>query len=134
MSAAAATQTLAATGRRKTAVAHARLAEGSGKITINGRGFEDYLPTLALQGAVLAPLQTANLLNRFDMDVIVKGGGLQAQAEAIRHAVSRALTIFEPELRKELKPRGFMRRDPRMKERKKAGRPGARKRFQFSKR
>ena len=134
MSAAAATQTLAATGRRKTAVAHARLTEGSGKITINGRSFEDYLPTLALQGPVLAPFQTANLMNRFDMDVIVKGGGLQAQAEAIRHAVSRTLTVFDPELRKELKPQGFMRRDPRMKERKKAGRPGARKRFQFSKR
>lgn len=131
---AAATQTHAATGRRKTAVAHARLTEGTGKITINGRGFEDYLPTLPLQATVLGPFQTANLLNRFDVDVQVKGGGLNAQADAIRHAVSRALTVFEPELRKELKPHGFLRRDPRMKERKKAGRPGARKRFQFSKR
>lgn len=131
---AAATQTITATGRRKTAVAHARLTEGTGKITINGRGFEDYLPTLPLQSTVLAPFQTANLLNRFDMDIMVKGGGLHAQAGAIRHAAARALTTFEPELRKELKPHGFLRRDPRMKERKKAGRPGARKRFQFSKR
>ncbi len=131
---AAATQTITATGRRKTAVAHARLTEGGGKITINGRGFEDYLPTLPLQSTVLAPFQTANQLNRFDMNVTVKGGGLHAQAGAIRHAVARALTAFEPELRKELKPHGFLRRDPRMKERKKAGRPGARKRFQFSKR
>jgi small subunit ribosomal protein S9 len=131
---AAAAPTLAATGRRKTAVAHARLVEGTGKIVINGRTFEDYLPTLALQGVVLAPFQVASLLNRFDVDVIVKGGGLNAQADAIRHAVARALTIFDPELRKELKPQGLLRRDPRMKERKKAGRPGARKRFQFSKR
>lgn len=131
---ATATQTIAATGRRKTAVAHVRMAEGTGKITINGRTFEDYLPTLPLQSTVLAPFQTANQLNRFDTDVQVKGGGLHAQAGAIRHAVSRALTVFDPELRAELKPHGFLRRDPRMKERKKAGQPGARKRYQFSKR
>ena len=134
MSAAAATQPIAATGRRKTSVAHVRMTEGSGTITINGRSFEDYLPTLPLQSAVLAPFQTANLLNRFDLNVTVKGGGLHSQAGAIRHAVARALTGFDSELRKELKPEGFLRRDPRMKERKKAGRPGARKRFLFSKR
>jgi small subunit ribosomal protein S9 len=134
MSAAAATQTHAATGRRKTAVAHVRLSEGTGKITINGRSFEDYLPTLPLQSAVLAPFQAAGQLNRFDADVHVKGGGPQSQAGAIRHAVSRALTVVDPALRGELKPHGFLRRDPRMKERKKAGRPGARKRYQFSKR
>ena len=130
----AATTQLAATGRRKNAVARVRLSEGSGTITINGRSFEEYLPTLQLQNAVLAPFQQANLLNRFDLEVTAKGGGLYGQAGAIRLAVARALTQFDGELRKELKPHGFFRRDPRMKERKKAGRPGARKRFQFSKR
>ena len=134
MSAAAATPTLAATGRRKTAVARVRMTEGSGKITINGRPFDDYLATLQLQNTVLAPLQTVNSANRFDINVTVKGSGLQAQAGAIRLGIARALTISDAELRKELKPHGFLRRDPRMKERKKAGRPGARKRFQFSKR
>ncbi|MBB5352446.1 small subunit ribosomal protein S9 [Haloferula luteola] len=134
MSAAAATPVLAATGRRKTAVARVRLTEGSGTITINGRPFEEYLPTLQLQNTVLAPLQTVNSVNRFDLNVVVKGGGTNAQASAIRLGIARALTISDGELRKELKPHGFLRRDPRMKERKKAGRPGARKRFQFSKR
>lgn len=130
----AAAPSLAATGRRKTAVAHARMVEGSGKITINGRSFEDYLPTLQLQGMMLAPFQATNMMNRFDVEVVVKGGGLNAQADAIRHAVARGLTQFDPELRKLLKPEGLLRRDPRMKERKKAGQPGARKNFQFSKR
>jgi len=129
-----ATTQISATGRRKNAVARVRMNEGSGKITINGRAFDEYLPTLQLQNAVLAPFQQANLLNRFDLDVNARGGGLYGQAGAIRLAVARALTQFDQELRKELKPHGFLRRDPRMKERKKAGRPGARKRFQFSKR
>ncbi|GAA5482245.1 30S ribosomal protein S9 [Haloferula sargassicola] len=132
--AAAATPVLSATGRRKTAVARVTLTEGSGTITINGRPFEDYLATLQLQNTVLAPLQTVNATNRYDVNVSVKGSGLQAQAGAIRLGIARALTISDAELRKELKPHGFLRRDPRMKERKKAGRPGARKRFQFSKR
>ncbi len=134
MSAAAATPVLAATGRRKTAVARVRLSEGSGTITINGRPFEEYCPTLQLQNTVLAPLQTVSATNRFDANIVVKGGGPQSQAGAIRLGIARALTISDGELRKELKPHGFLRRDPRMKERKKAGRPGARKRFQFSKR
>lgn len=134
MSAAAATPTLAATGRRKTSVASIRMNEGTGKIVINGRRFDDYLPTLALQSAVLAPLQQVNLMNRFDISVNVKGGGLNSQAGAIRLAVARALNKHDAELRSDLKTEGFLRRDPRMKERKKAGRPGARKRFQFSKR
>ena len=131
-----ATQTLSATGRRKTAVARVRLAEveSGGSITINGRPFEEYLPTLPLQNAVLAPLQQVNVLNRFNVTVTAKGGGLFGQADAIRMAVARALLHFDAELRKELKPHGFLRRDPRMKERKKSGQPGARKRFQFSKR
>ncbi|MGB6220978.1 30S ribosomal protein S9 [Haloferula sp.] len=130
----AATKSLSATGRRKNATARVRMTEGSGNITINGRPFDDYLATLPLQNAVLAPFQQAKLLNRFDIEVIAKGGGLHGQAGAIRLAVARALTLFDGELRKELKPYGFLRRDPRMKERKKPGQPGARKRFQFSKR
>lgn len=129
-----ATKSPSATGRRKTSVARARLTEGTGEITINGRSFDDYLPTLALQNVVLAPFQESNLQNRFDVQVTVKGGGLNGQAGAIRLAVARALTEFDSELRGQLKPHGFLRRDPRMKERKKPGQPGARKRFQFSKR
>lgn len=127
-------KTLSATGRRKTAVARVRMVEGSGQITINGRTFEEYLPTLPLQNTVLAPFQQANLVNKFDLDVTASGGGPHGQAGAIRLAVARALTLFDAELRKVIKPHGFLRRDPRMKERKKPGRPGARKRFQFSKR
>ena len=125
---------LSATGRRKNAVARVSMTEGSGQITINGRSFEEYLPTLPLQNTVLAPFQHANLLNKFDVTVKASGGGTHGQAGAIRLAVARALTIFEPELRLVIKPHGLLRRDPRMKERKKPGRPGARKRFQFSKR
>jgi len=127
-------KTLSATGRRKTAVARVRMTEGTGQITINGRTFDEYLPTLPLQNAVLAPFQQANLLNKFDLDITAAGGGTNGQAGAIRLAVARALTLFDAELRKVIKPHGFLRRDPRMKERKKPGRPGARKRFQFSKR
>ncbi|MGA0845193.1 MAG: 30S ribosomal protein S9 [Luteolibacter sp.] len=126
--------TQSATGRRKTAVARVWLAEGTGQITINRRQFEDYLPSLELQNSVLAPFHAANLSNKFDVKVSVKGGGIVAQAVAIRHAISRSLTQLDPETRKVIKPLGFLTRDPRMKERKKSGQPGARKRFQFSKR
>ncbi|HEY8961307.1 MAG TPA: 30S ribosomal protein S9 [Luteolibacter sp.] len=129
-----ATTTHSATGRRKTAVARVWMTEGTGQITINGRAFEDYLPTVELQNAVLAPFQAVALVNKFDLLVVVKGGGTPAQAIAIRHAISRALNQFDVETRKVIKPLGFLTRDPRMKERKKPGRPGARKRFQFSKR
>ncbi|MEM1084760.1 MAG: 30S ribosomal protein S9 [Verrucomicrobiota bacterium] len=130
----AATKSLSATGRRKNAIARVRMSEGSGSITVNGRPFDDYFPTLPLQNAVLSPFQQANLLNRFDLEITTRGGGLHGQAGAVRLAVARALTMHDSELRGELKPHGFLRRDPRMKERKKAGQPGARKRFQFSKR
>ena len=130
----ATSNTFTATGRRKTAVARAVLTEGSGKITVNGRSFDEYFPTMPLQNEVLAPFQTANLLNKFDVEVKVQGGGIPGQAGAIKLAVSRALTTFDGELRGELKAKGHLRRDPRMKERKKAGQPGARARFQFSKR
>jgi small subunit ribosomal protein S9 len=129
-----ATTTKSATGRRKTAVARVWMTEGTGQITINGRTFEEYLPTIELQNAILAPFQAASLMNKFDVNVVVKGGGTHAQAVAIRHAVSRSLTQVDPENRKLIKPLGFLTRDPRMKERKKSGQPGARKRFQFSKR
>jgi small subunit ribosomal protein S9 len=129
-----ATTTKSATGRRKTAVARVWMTEGTGQITINGRPFEEYLPTIELQNSILAPFQAASLTNKFDLKVVVKGGGTHAQAVAIRHAVSRSLTQVDPENRKLIKPLGFLTRDPRMKERKKSGQPGARKRFQFSKR
>lgn len=131
----AATETVyTATGRRKTAVARIWLTEGSGQITINDRSFEEYFATLPLQNQVLAPFQESNLVNKFDVKTVVRGSGLPAQAGAIRLAVARALTQMDPELRSKLKAAGLLRRDPRAKERKKAGQPGARKRFQFSKR
>ena len=129
-----ATPTQNATGRRKNAVAHVWLTEGTGQITINGRPFEEYLPTAELQNSVLSPFQQTANVNKFDVNVVVKGGGTYGQAIAIRHAISRSLTKVDGEIRKVIKPLGFLTRDPRMKERKKAGRPGARKRFQFSKR
>ena len=126
--------TLNTIGRRKTAVARIWMSEGTGAITINGRSFEEYLPSIELQNSVLAPLQAVSLLNKYDLKVTVKGSGLNAQAIAIRHALSRAICELDAEHRATLKPLGFLTRDPRMKERKKAGQPGARKRFQFSKR
>src|ERR671936_1976397 len=123
-----------ATGRRKTSVARIRLTPGSGKLDINGRSFEDYFPTVPLQNAVLQPLQTAKLVNAYDLSVNASGGGISGQAGAVRLAISRALLQVDPNLRAPLKADGLLRRDPRMKERKKSGQPGARKRFQFSKR
>jgi small subunit ribosomal protein S9 len=121
-------------GRRKTAVARVRLTAGTGKIVVNGRSFEDYFKTQALQNTVLSPFELVKQLNQFDVKVNADGGGLHGQAGALRLAVSRALIETNPELRAVLKAEGFLRRDPRMKERKKPGQPGARKRFQFSKR
>jgi len=129
-----ATTTTSTTGRRKTAVARVWLAEGTGQITINNRPFEDYLPTIELQNSVLAPFQVVAQMNKFDVQCVVKGGGINAQATAIRHAISRALVAADAGNRALVKPRGLLTRDPRMKERKKSGQPGARKRFQFSKR
>jgi small subunit ribosomal protein S9 len=127
-------QEFIATGRRKTSVARIRLMPGSGKIDINGRSFEDYFPTTPLQNAVLQPLQTAKLVNAYDLSINASGGGIAGQAGAVRLAISRALLQVDPNLRGSLKADGLLRRDPRMKERKKSGQPGARKRFQFSKR
>ena len=123
-----------ATGRRKTAVARVRLAVGSGKILINGRAVENYFPTEVLRGMVSQPFNTSQTLNKFDTRANVAGGGPAGQAGAVRHGISRALLIADPNLRPALKADGLLTRDPRMRERKKYGQPGARKRFQFSKR
>ena len=128
------TQEFIATGRRKTSVARIRMTPGSGKIEINGRNFEDYFPTAPLQNLVLQPLQTAKMVNAYDLSINATGGGATGQAGAARLAISRALLQVEGDLRSTLKAEGLLRRDPRMKERKKSGQPGARKRFQFSKR
>ncbi len=129
-----ATTEYSATGRRKNAISHVWMTEGPGEITINGRAFEDYFPTVQLQNKVLLTFQTVNLVNKFNLKLTAKGGGLQGQAGAIQLACARALIEHDPELRPTLKAAGFLRRDPRMKERKKYGQPGARARFQFSKR
>jgi small subunit ribosomal protein S9 len=123
-----------ATGRRKNSVARIRMTSGSGKIDINGRSFEDYFPTTPLQNTVLQPLQTAKLVNAYDLSINATGGGVAGQAGAARLAIARALIQANGDLRTALKADGLLRRDPRMKERKKSGQPGARKRFQFSKR
>ena len=128
------TQEFIATGRRKTAVARIRMTAGNGKIDINGKSFEDYFPTVPLQNTVLQPLQAVKLTNAYDISVNTTGGGATGQAGAARLAISRALLQVDANLRGTLKAEGLLRRDPRMKERKKSGQPGARKRFQFSKR
>ena len=127
-------QEFIATGRRKNAVARIRMSPGTGKIQVNGRPFEEYFKTTALQNTVLQPFEVVKANNQFDVSVNASGGGMTGQAGAVRLAVSRALTESNPELRAPLKAEGFLTRDPRMKERKKPGQPGARKRFQFSKR
>ena len=130
----AATQEFIATGRRKTAVARIRMTPGSGKIDINGRSFEDYFPSAPLQNTVLQPLQSAKVVNNYDVSINTSGGGMTGQAGAARLAIARALLQVDENLRRTLKTEGLLRRDPRMKERKKSGQPGARKRFQYSKR
>ena len=122
------------TGRRKTAVARVRIATGSGKITVNRRTFENYFPLETLRAVVIQPLTVAGSLEKFDVRVNVAGGGPNGQADAVRHGISRALIKFDAALRPPLKAEGLLTRDPRMRERKKYGQPGARKRFQFSKR
>ncbi len=123
-----------ATGRRKTAVARVRLASGSGKIVINGRKLDNYFTTEVLRGMVTLPFTSTQTTEKFDVRVNVVGGGPAGQAGAVRHGISRALLLADANLRPTLKAGGMLTRDPRMKERKKYGQPGARKRFQFSKR
>jgi small subunit ribosomal protein S9 len=122
------------TGRRKTAVARVRLAPGSGKITINRRSLENYFPLDTQRTVVTQPLTITATSDKLDVKVNVTGGGPNGQAGATRHGISRALLKFDATLRPALKKEGFLTRDPRERERKKYGQPGARKRFQFSKR
>jgi small subunit ribosomal protein S9 len=122
------------TGRRKTAVARVRLAAGSGKIVVNGRPFETYFPGDGLRTTVLQPLVATESAAKFDVRISVEGGGPTGQAGAVRHGIARALLLVDAALRPTLKSAGFLTRDPRMRERKKYGQPGARKRFQYSKR
>jgi small subunit ribosomal protein S9 len=122
------------TGRRKTAVARVRLANGSGKFTVNGRPMESYFLVDAQRLVVLQPLALTDNTTKFDIRVSVSGGGPNGQAGAVRHGIARALLRVDTNLRPTLKAGGFLTRDPRMRERKKYGQPGARKRFQYSKR
>ncbi|MCB1212938.1 MAG: 30S ribosomal protein S9 [Chlamydiia bacterium] len=122
------------TGRRKTAVASVRLRPGTGKIEINHRTIEDYVPVEVLRHRLLAPLEKHSSAEKFDLVVRVKGGGLQGQVDAIRLGLARALAHENEELHAPLRASGFLTRDPRKRERKKYGLAGARKRFQFSKR
>ena len=122
------------TGRRKTSVARVRLATGTGKITVNGRPFENYFPMDSARGIVTQPLTVTGTVDKYDIRVNVTGGGPTGQAGAVRHGIARALLLVDANFRPQLKAEGLLTRDPRMKERKKYGQPGARKRFQFSKR
>lgn len=123
-----------ATGRRKTAIARVYLKEGKGQILVNKREMKDYFTTSILQSTVHQAFEITQTENQFDLNVKIDGGGYKGQAEALRMAIARALVKLNPEFRKALKDKGLLRRDPRMVERKKPGQPGARRRFQFSKR
>ncbi len=123
-----------ATGRRKTAIARVYLKEGNGQIKVNKREMKEYFPTSILQYTVNQAFEITQTENKFDLNVNLDGGGYKGQAEALRMAIARALVKLNPEFRKALKDKGLLRRDPRMVERKKPGQPGARRRFQFSKR
>jgi len=123
-----------ATGRRKTSTARVRIVSGAGSFTVNGREVNEYFPTSQLRKTVAGPLAEVEMSDSIDVIVNVCGGGCAGQAGAVRHGIARALEKMDPELRKTLKKAGHLRRDPRKKERKKPGQPGARKRFQFSKR
>ena len=121
-------------GRRKEAVARVRIAPGTGNITINGRTMDEYFGRETSKMILVEPLKLVDQMGKLDVFVTARGGGLSGQAGAIRHGISRALCELNPEFRPVLKKAGFMTRDARAVERKKYGRPGARKRFQFSKR
>jgi small subunit ribosomal protein S9 len=122
------------TGRRKTSIARVRLAAGNGKITVNGRAFDNYFPMETLRATATQPLMLTGTAEKVDARINVAGGGPSGQAGAVRHGIARALLQFDANLRPQLKAEGLLTRDPRMKERKKYGQPGARKRFQYSKR
>ncbi|CEA14673.1 MAG TPA: 30S ribosomal protein S9 [Fermentimonas caenicola] len=123
-----------AIGRRKAAVARVFVTEGTGKIVINKRELENYFPSSILQYIVKQPLNTLNVADKYDIRVNLDGGGYKGQSEAVRLGIARALVKINPEDKAALRAQGFMTRDPRVVERKKPGQPGARKKFQFSKR
>ncbi|WP_413289959.1 30S ribosomal protein S9 [Bdellovibrio sp. HCB337] len=123
-----------ATGRRKTSSARVFLKPGKGNITVNGKKANDYLKRMQSRMVILQPLDTTGQNEKFDIRVTVSGGGENGQAGAIRHGITRALIAFNPEFKTILKKAGFVIRDPRMVERKKYGKAGARRRYQYSKR
>ncbi len=127
-------ETHSATGRRKTSCARVTLTPGTGTITINRRPFEEYFGNVSLQNQVLHPFHVANMVNQFDVSISTRGGGVNSQIGAIQLGIARALLSINQELRDDLRQAHLLTRDARKKERKKAGQPGARKRFQFSKR
>lgn len=122
------------TGRRKSSVASVRMRRGTGTVKVNGKAFDVYFPIEVQRTTILSPLEKLELLNNYDLVIRVSGGGIEAQVIAARLGLARALVLQEEERRNQLKSFGFLTRDPRMKERKKYGLAGARKRFQFSKR
>lgn len=122
------------TGRRKTSVARAYLTQGSGTFTVNGKGIDDYFTVSGLGDIVKKPLEVTDTLSTYDVLINVSGGGISGQAEACRHGLSRALSVLDDANHSVLRANGFLTRDSREVERKKYGQPGARKKFQFSKR
>ncbi|MBN1413625.1 MAG: 30S ribosomal protein S9 [Bacteroidales bacterium] len=127
-------ETVNAIGRRKSAIARIYISEGKGKITVNNRAFEEYFPLQQIQNIIQQPINLAEAGNKYDIIVNLKGGGTTGQAEALRLAIARAIVKIKPESKEALKSVKLLTRDSREVERKKAGQPGARKRFQFSKR
>ena len=125
---------ICATGRRKSASARVRIAAGSGKITVNDATFDKYFASDATRGYIMQPLELTGLNASIDISANISGGGIAGQAGALRHGIARALIKYDESLRADLKASGMLTRDAREKERKKSGQPGARKRFQFSKR
>ena len=123
-----------AIGRRKQATAQVRIRPGTGKVVINSKAFEEYFPTEPVRGFILQPITVTGTSEQYDIAVTVKGGGTIGQAGALRHGLARALAKNDSDLKGVLKESGMLTRDARVKERKKSGQPGARKRFQFSKR
>jgi len=123
-----------ATGRRKTSVGRVWIRPGAGRIVVNRRAFEDYFPRETLRMIIAQPLEVTSTVGQFDVFATVRGGGPSGQAGAVRHGLARALARFDEKFRGPLKKAGLLTRDPRMRERKKYGQPGARQKFQYSKR
>ena len=122
------------TGKRKNAIARVFLSQGAGNVTINGRTFEDYFPREILRIIAMQPFALLGKQGQYDVQVNVNGGGVSSQAEAVRHGIARALVLLDENNKPQLKKAGYLTRDARKKERKKPGQPGARKKFQYSKR